>query len=849
MAESPASAATLETCLKLLQAPLDESSQYAYLISSKYLQNLRSQASENENEIDAIDNSVLIDEENVNESILRLENADRFIPPLKAGLVRNSDFVVVSEAAWKATSQLFGGGPEIKRRCIRLSDSTPALVEIYPSFITIHGNKTSVTIEASRTDKIASLVDVAAPKLGFSLPLPENIRCINYLAQERGETLDFNATVAECGLETKQDLLLDVVSAPGDSNHASRIKLSIARGLVNVSNSCYVNSSVQALSHVPLLRSYLAPDSTEIAPYVAEINTENVMGHKGVIAAAFADVVSSMYSAELGKTDAPVLPRSLLKVIGKLSSRFASMEQQDAQELLSALLDGVHEDVNRIKGRKPYHPDPVETDSKDENILKMKSIEAWKRHLERDDSFIVDNFHGQLQSEVCCSECGKSNIRWEPFSSLVLPLPLDNSRPIRPLLVGFPHLTVPTYVDLTLDRRSTVSDLVAAALESSDFPSISKSRGDFVVSDLYSNRVHKIFNSTEKITSISSSDLIGIYFVKHPPVVSAALLNYVLMPVVQRCVRPSWNAEKSTHELQGRPCGIPLFIPFPVGVHQVSRSLLELIAKQYLENVAIGSEVSTRPFTLSIIDRQVRTIHPVVDTVRISRGQPQEHKLAYPANAVITIPVDGKQSHECLSLDWDLSVKDGSILQQKFATVSKKTTTTPSAETSSSGLSLTKCLHMFTKVEQLDSNNAWNCVGCKKQRAASKVFSISKLPKVLVISLKRFSADPWGSQDTSVLSALIRSKLTHVVDFPIHGLDLSPFLAPYAKADDVTMKYNLVAVVNHYGNAIGGHYTAYCKEADGAWYLFDDNHVSKVSESNLVSSAAYVLVYSCDPAS
>jgi hypothetical protein len=318
------------------------------------------------------------------------------------------------------------------------------------------------------------------------------------------------------------------------------------------------------------------------------------------------------------------------------------------------------------------------------------------------------------------------------------------------------------------------------------------------------------------------------------------------VPVVQRRVYPAWNPEKSIHELQGRPCGIPFFVPFPTGVHQVPRNLLERIVKQYVDNVAIGTEVATKPFTLSVIDRQVRTLHSIVDNVRISIGKPSDIKLAYPSGAVINLPADGKQAHECLALDWDLSVKDGSILQQKFATLAKNSAPLATSEPPSSGLSLTKCLHMFTKVEHLDTNNLWNCVGCKQQRAASKVFSISKLPNVLVISLKRFSADPWGSQDTSVLSALIRSKLTNVVDFPITGLDLSPFLAPYAKSTAATMRYNLVGVVNHYGNAIGGHYTACCKESDGAWYLFDDNHVSKVSEKNLVSSAAYVLVYSCD---
>jgi len=41
--------------------------------------------------------------------------------------------------------------------------------------------------------------------------------------------------------------------------------------------------------------------------------------------------------------------------------------------------------------------------------------------------------------------------------------------------------------------------------------------------------------------------------------------------------------------------------------------------------------------------------------------------------------------------------------------------------------------------------------------------------------------------------------------------------------------FELYGVSNHYGNAGGGHYTAYCKnQNDNQWYEFDDMRVSKV---------------------
>lgn len=712
---------------------------------------------------------------------------------------------------------------------------------------------------AGKQDKIRAIVEKAAPLCGFDLPLPPSLQCINYLGEERGEVLDFSQSTADCGLEAVQDLLLVLAGAEPAPGTDSAVKFQVlerSRGLVNVSNSCYVNSSVQALVHSSALRSYLSPSAqhqsgtpshNQSAPFQGDINFENAMGHNGAVVSALSEVFHSLYSVEVGKEPGALIPRSLLKVIGKLSSRFASMEQQDAQELLSALLDGVHEDVNRIRGKKPYHPEPVESDSDDVTIQSQKAREAWHRHLERDSSFIVDNFHGQLQSEVCCSACGKKNIRWEPFSSLVLPLPLDTNRTLKVLLVGFPRLSGPFSTEIVIDRRAIVSDLIRSAQASAELTSEEVARADFVLADIYSNRIHKMFSDGDKIASISSSDQIAVYFIRKiaPEALSVPYLRTVFLPVIQRAVRPSWSPERSIHELQGKPCGLPLVIRFPVGTRQVDRAVLQGAVASSLTSV-LSQGASAKPFALSVVDRQGRTVSPILDTLSIDCGD-SFPALALPSPSVVHLNLKQKNQLESLSVDWDLSIKDHSALQQPATMRKAEAPSAVAATAVPSGLSLEKCISMFTKVEQLDTNNAWNCSGCKTQRAASKTYSISKLPNVLVVSFKRFSADPWASEDTSVLHALLRSKLTNLVNFPISELNLSQFLAPSAKSDPaaVSRSYELVSVINHFGSAIGGHYTAFCKEADGSWFLFDDTRVSKIEESSLVTPAAYVLVYSC----
>lgn len=60
------------------------------------------------------------------------------------------------------------------------------------------------------------------------------------------------------------------------------------------------------------------------------------------------------------------------------------------------------------------------------NILfQVFALESWKNYKLRNDSIIVDHFHGLLKSRVICPHCEYLSVAFDPFSSLSLPLPLN----------------------------------------------------------------------------------------------------------------------------------------------------------------------------------------------------------------------------------------------------------------------------------------------------------------------------------------------------------------------------------------------------------------------------------------
>ena len=58
----------------------------------------------------------------------------------------------------------------------------------------------------------------------------------------------------------------------------------------------------------------------------------------------------------------------------------------------------------------------------------MVAKEAWEGYKQRNDSIIVDLFHGLLKSTLVCPECRKVSVQFDPFCYLSLPLPLKKER-------------------------------------------------------------------------------------------------------------------------------------------------------------------------------------------------------------------------------------------------------------------------------------------------------------------------------------------------------------------------------------------------------------------------------------
>lgn len=128
-------------------------------------------------------------------------------------------------------------------------------------------------------------------------------------------------------------------------------------------------------------------------------------------------------------------------------------------------------------------------------------------------------------------------------------------------------------------------------------------------------------------------------------------------------------------------------------------------------------------------------------------------------------------------------------------------------------LTLDQCLRAFVRPESLRARD--ERTGLPDQ-PCTKTLELWRAPPLLIVQLKRFAFMGLGE------------KLETRVEFPLRDLDLSPCMR-HGRRESGQDRYDLFAVVNHFGSLGAGHYTAFVREGVGEgarWWECDDRCVA-----------------------
>uniref|UniRef100_A0A674EUA1 Ubiquitin carboxyl-terminal hydrolase n=1 Tax=Salmo trutta TaxID=8032 RepID=A0A674EUA1_SALTR len=726
---------------------------------------------------------------------------------LKERLVENEDFVLIPAEAWHKLLAWYGMvevQPALERKVVDL----PSLVkvEVYPVeiFLCLHSNMENVvTAQFSHTIqkvmmKQFDVVEGAETRLWMK---SSDTSC------ERLRNV--HVRVLDSCLSSGMTVIMEMRNADGTwPSSRPQIMNSVEEqdsyrgqpgvcGLTNLGNTCFMNSALQCLSNTPPLTEYFLRNA-----YLEELNFTNPLGMKGEIAEAYADVIKQMWSGR----HYSVVPRIFKTKVGHFASQFLGYQQHDSQELLSFLLDGLHEDLNRVKN-KEYIELRDAAGRPDQEVAE----EAWRNHRRRNDSVIVDTFHGLFKSTLVCPECRKVSVTFDPFCYLSVPLPVSKDRVMEVFFVSLDPVAKPVQM---------------------------------VVADVFNHRFYKLYHADESLSCILDRDDIFVYELNRGSVEEEGDEVVLALYLRERSHYRDYGSGSSSYGTS--LFGHPLLMTVPRG--QCSRDALYHLFLQRLaatgptdSQQGAGHQQQQQPCEEEEERGECPPCLPQANERQAKRKgcEARRRKLLFSIQAVNSngttergMGEDGSafsfSSQPYVAMDWDPDMKKKYYNENEAEKyVKHQSMEVPHQQTT---VQLQECIELFTTVETLEEENPWYCPMCKKHQLATKKLDLWSLPEVLIIHLKRFSYTKYS-----------REKLDIIVDFPLR---LVTSCLKTGTNGEPPSRYDLIAVSNHYGGLRDGHYTSYARNKDnGQWYYFDDSKVTYAREEQIVTNAAYLLFY------
>jgi len=569
-------------------------------------------------------------------------------------------------------------------------------------------------------------------------------------------------------------------------------------GLMNLGNTCFMNSAIQCLSNCELLTTYFISGM-----YKSEINTNKKYGTGGLIVSCYFDLLDKLWVQDKSF----IHPLNFKDLFGHFVKQFAGFSQQDSHEMLTFMLDNIHEDLNRNKEKKYVELNEQQPNESDEQA----SERWWNSNLSRDNSIIVDLFYGQYKSTVQCPVCSKNNINYDQFMCLGLPIPNNG-------ISGYAYV---------INNKSN---------------SIRKIRfniGDNDTCEEISKKLNKdknyvyIFCNEEKMYLCVLNEKIELYQIYKQAIYQNHSYDFKIIIY-----------EFDKDEIEGKEpfYFIPmvndrkyvpfiLFFPRPFffykndKVQKMYDTIREYYFKYYNEE---NSNFSDDKIKLKIINNLTSCTrdHEPCDYCKRDDCNNCDFKFSKEDTIETLLNSQSKKRNFLIYIE----IPKNNFKKGNLNSIKLFDDYNDDEGRFNIGIDLYSCFNALSKKEKLDENNLWYCSQCKEHRQAIKQLQIYKLPRILIIQLKRFKNNGY----------FFNNKNSAEIDFPIYNLELTDYVV--GNKENKNYSYELFAVNQHFGISYGGHYTALCKNGN-LWYNYDDEDVNEINPNRLVSANAYLLFY------
>jgi len=203
--------------------------------------------------------------------------------------------------------------------------------------------------------------------------------------------------------------------------------MSSAVGLVNLGNSCFMNSALQCLFHIPELENYfIKPIVVNGIKYPSTYAYQHKYFPKprSNVLAQFGNEFQKLFEALNDSRDnRSIRPISFRRTLSVFKPGYGTAQQQDAHECLVLILDKLHESIKMKVS--------INISGEAHNILeerKKYAYNQYKSYIEYSGYSEMNKlFYGQFEGTVVCKQCLTPSFNYDPYSSLEIEIPNTGS--------------------------------------------------------------------------------------------------------------------------------------------------------------------------------------------------------------------------------------------------------------------------------------------------------------------------------------------------------------------------------------------------------------------------------------
>jgi len=545
-------------------------------------------------------------------------------------------------------------------------------------------------------------------------------------------------------------------------------------GLMNIINSCYINSGIQCLSNCTELTKYFL---------LGYYKTDILNNKKSNTAIAYADIINKLWK---GRKEI-IKPYKLKEEIGKVAKQFKEITQQDSEEFVTCLLNELHDNIKR-EGK----------------------------------SIIMELFSCEINTKLLCPSCKHVLNRIENYLVISVPIPLYNVLVVT--VIPKEISALPLRKEVPIQSNMTMADISSKLGMSKQFLYKFLREGQVI------RNIPETADPAEVANEIHNLYAFECLFAEEEKISNTKVAYYPLVIQVE-IAKPMYSYGRVTRSK--RP--LILFVPR-------NMTLLELKVEIFHRLSPYFKEFTGK--TRKEVERAIPTLRRQRDPVFrldivVGNGKCEFCGTFHLSNCEFSFNEEEKCTLEDMikrkkDLVLSLVMKDTEGAGKLMKCLNAEPNNKSLKERSKKDITLYDCFDAFSKEEQLDRANLWDCENCKSKVQVIKSATLCTLPPILIIHLKRFKQKIFYHHSTS-------KKIEEYVEYPIEGLQLEGYVDEKYKGK---AKYNLFAVTNHIGGTAGGHYTAICKNSiNNLWTEFDDDRLTKATESDIVSKYGYILYY------